>query len=111
MSITADEVRQIVFDMLKDYASLTRVDDLKVELEQMDYLTSNKIDSRNVVEYTFTGTSAEDIEHGLNRIPQGYIILNQTQNARIYGDSSTWTKKRVTLASSVANNLVRLLFL
>lgn len=110
--ITVEEkIKQIVSGMLENYLSTNKVDDGKVALEELEFLVNNKIDQRNIVNYTFTGTSAENIEHNLGRIPKGYIVLNQTQAAYISGDITTFTNKRVTLTSSTANNKVRLLFL
>lgn len=104
-------IEEVVRELLGNYLSDNKVDEGYVNREQLDYLVNNKIDARNIVNYTFAGTTAETFEHNLGRIPVGRIILNQTQDARIYGDATSWTSKRVTLRSTVANNKVRFLFL
>jgi len=111
VALTNEDIEEIINKKLNSYLSSNKVDDGKVDKDNVDFLLSNKVDSRNVVDYTFVGTSEEAFEHNLGRIPTGRIILNQTQDARIYGDQTSWTTKRVTLRSTVANNKVRFLFL
>lgn len=66
----------------------------------------NKIDSRFLVEHTFTTTSEESFEHNLNKIPNGFIVVSQSKHATIIGDKSKWTSRKIFLTSSASDNIV-----
>lgn len=108
--LSEQDVEEIVKKNLSSYLSSNRVDDGKVDRETMDYLINNKIDSRNIVDYTFSGTSPETFEHPLKIIPNGFLVLNKTVNGSITGDRTTWTNRKVTLTAQAAMT-VRFLFL
>jgi hypothetical protein len=104
-STAPGEIRQAI------NASLNKVDQNKVAVDQAMRLLASKLDVRNTVEHTFAGTSEESMEHGLGRVPIGSIIIYQSKAATILGDESKWTKNRIYLVSSAAGNKVRLLLL
>ena len=58
-------------------------------------------------------TSGENtIQHGLGRVPYGYIVIYKEDNTDINGSSlSSWTTEQLFLTSSAANPKVRLFVL
>lgn len=111
MELTREEVKEIVSEMLEEYFPDSKVDGGKVDRDQLEFLVNNKIDARNTVDYTFSGTGIEEITHNLGRVPTGFIVLSASLSANIIGDETTWTRQRVQLQSPSAANTVRLLFL
>ena len=74
------------------------------ELERESY---NKIDGRNVVEHTFSGTGANTVRHQLGRIPAGCVPVKQSAAANIIYVSGT--KTTISVQSSVGGITASLL--
>jgi hypothetical protein len=72
-------------------------------------LTSN-LDLR-IKEVTFGATGVETpIEHGLGRVPQGFLVVDRTADLQIYKTDRQSGADKIYLASSTDNPKVKLLF-
>jgi len=63
------------------------------------------------IEYTTNATAnAEDqIQHHLNRVPHGYIILENGNGGVLYNGTTAWTTKYIYLKCTTASNHVKIL--
>lgn len=50
---------------------------------------------------SFEAATDKTISHGLNRVPQGWIVIDKTGNADIWR-SGEWTSNTITLKANVA---------
>jgi hypothetical protein len=66
------------------------------------------VDNRvgQVIEHTFTTTSAEEISHDLNKTPTLWEILDTTVAGTVYRDS--WSSTSISLVSSNSSQVVKI---
>lgn len=78
----------------------------QVKIQDLQYGNGAKVDARNSMTHTFSGTAEETFEHRFGRIPTGLIVVSQSKAAYISMDKTKWTIKRLYAQSSVADNVV-----
>jgi len=66
--------------------------------------------STEVVEKTFSATGIETaVDHGLKRVPTGFIVVKRELDVEIYSSDRQWSTDRIYLKSSTDNPVVKLL--
>lgn len=54
----------------------------------------------SIAESVVLSPAGTTIPHNLNKIPYGFLVLNQNASASIYGSTLPWTNTNIYLASS-----------
>lgn len=88
-------------------ASTNKVDQNKVDSEAVRAAAATKIDVRNFVDHTFTGTSEETFDNTLGRTPRTIHIAGQDRAAQIFVNVFSSTKTKLFATSTVAGAKVR----
>ncbi len=88
-------------------ASTNKVDQNKVSVDENRMQTATKIDFRNQVDYTFTGTAEESFDHPLGRMPSVVNIAGQSKASNVHVNIFKSTKQKLFATSSVAGTKAR----
>lgn len=58
-----------------------------------------------------TGNAGEEFEmtHALNRLPEGFLIINKDKACIVYDSGTTWTKEKIFLKCDTANCSIKVM--
>lgn len=91
---------------------MKRVQDLGQFEQQFQHIFRSAIDKTEFVDTVTPGADVEfTLEHGLNRIPIGFIVISKDKAGDVYSSATPATTATISLKCSVASVAIRILIL
>lgn len=83
----------------------------EVDSPQIRDITRRAPDAQQYQDVTTPGTANTEftVNHGLGRVPVGYLVVGRDKAAIIYNSTTAWTETAIYLKCNVATVAIRLL--